>query len=234
MVLIASSGWIAHWSAPVFAQTNDVITITALRPPVEVLPHDSHRWLPAASGLILEPFDRVRIGPDGFVNILWSNSGLSFGALTELEIRPPPTVESSQGLHLIRGILSFFHRGKPGRINVITSGAFAGIEGTEFVMQVGGSNSTEQTELSVIDGTVRFTNELGKLVLTNGQQALAQPGRPPMLTAGFIAKNLLQWCFYYPGILNPNDLVLTPAERTNFSASLSLYGEGDLLGALRE
>jgi Tfp pilus assembly protein PilF len=200
---------------------------------VEVLPHDSQRWLPAAAGLTLEPFDRVRIGPDGFVNILWSNSGLSFGALTELEIRPPPTAGGDRGLHLIKGILSFFHRGKPGRINVITSGAFAGIEGTEFVMQVGGSNGMGQTELSVLDGTVRFTNELGKLVLTNGQQAVAQPGQPPMRTSGFIARNLLQWCFYYPGILDTNDLPpFTDEEKTNLRASLAFYGNGDLPAAL--
>jgi Tfp pilus assembly protein PilF len=234
LALIAISGWIAHRAAPVFAQTNDVITLVALRPPVEVLPHDSRRWLPAAPGLILEAFDRVRIGPDGFATILWSNSGVNFGALTELEIRPPATSGTDQGLHLIKGILSFFHRGKPGRINVLTSGAFAGIEGTEFVMRASGSNDTEQTELSVIDGTVRFTNQAGQLVLSNGQQAVAQPGKAPALASGFIAKNLLQWCFYYPGILDTNDPPsFTEEEKTHLSASLASYGEGDLPAALR-
>jgi hypothetical protein len=95
-------------------------------------------------------------------------------------------------------------------------------------MQVGQTNGVEQTTLSVIDGKVRFSNNAGTLLLTNGDQAVAEPGQAPRRTAGFIANNLLQWCFYYPGVLDLNDL--PPALRANSSLaeSLSAYRVGDL------
>jgi len=229
MVLIASSGCIAQWGAPVSAQNNDAIRIVALSPAVEILPRGAPGWTFAATNQPLYPLDRVRTPDHGFVVLLWSDqSVLRFGASTELEIRPPDT----GGLHLLKGILSFFHRGKPGRINVITSGALAGIEGTEFVMEVGASNGFEATKLSVLDGRVSFSNEVDDKVLTNGQQAVAEPGQAPVLTSGFIAKNLLQWCFYYPGVLDLNDLPFTGGERSNLSNSMAAYRSGDLLTAL--
>jgi Tfp pilus assembly protein PilF len=229
MVLIASSGWIAYWAAPACAQTNDVILIKALSPGVEILPRGAPSWTFAATNQPLHPLDRVRTPANGFVVLLWSDqSVLRFGASTELEIRPPDT----GGLHLLRGILSFFHRGKPGRINVITSGALAGIEGTEFVMEIRASNGFEATTLSVLDGRVSFSNEVGDKVLTNGQQAVAEPGQAPILTSGFIAKNLLQWCFYYPGVLDLRDLPLTAEEKISLGDSLAAYRNGDLRGAL--
>jgi tetratricopeptide (TPR) repeat protein len=214
----------------VCAQTNDAIRIVALSPAVEILPRGAPSWTFAATNQPLYPLDRVRTPDHGFVVLLWSDqSVLRFGPSTELEIRPADT----GGLHFLKGILSFFHRGKPGRINIITSGALAGIEGTEFVMEVGPSNGLEQTTLSVVDGTVRFSNEVAALVLTNGQQAVAEPGQAPFRTSGFIAKNLLQWCFYYPGVLDLNDLPLTSGEQTILGNSIAAYRNGDLLAALR-
>ncbi|HEX3719618.1 MAG TPA: TonB-dependent receptor [Verrucomicrobiae bacterium] len=238
MFLIASSAWIAHWSALASPQTNGAIQIAELRGTVELLPHGlpqgAPRWLPAVPNLNLEPHDRLRTGPESSVAIRWSDSSvLRFGALTELEILPPSDAEGDRGLHLLRGILSFFHRGKPGRINVITSGGVAGIEGTEFVVEVGATNGDGQTRLSVIDGKVRFTNAIAGLVLTNGEQAVAAPGKAPARTAGFIAKNVLQWCFYYPGVLDVDELpAFTDEEQRNLGPSLAAYRDGDLFAAL--
>ena len=123
----------------------------------------------------------------------------------------------------------FFHRDEPGRIRVITRGAVAGVEGTEFVVT---ADETERTTLSVIDGKVRFGNEQATLLLTNGQQAVAEPGKVPVRTAGFIANNVLQWCFYYPAVIDLNDLPFTPEEQKILGESLPAYHSGDLLMAL--
>src|SRR4029079_2976300 len=130
----------------------------------------------------------------------------------------------------VRGIISFFHRDKPGRIRIITRGAVAGIEGTEFVLA---ADDASVTTLSVIDGRVQFTNELGGLVLTNGQQAVAEAGRAPLRTAGFIAHNLLQWAFFYPAVLDLGELPLSAEEQNVLGKSLEAYRSGDLLAALR-
>jgi tetratricopeptide (TPR) repeat protein len=233
MVLIASLGWIAHGAAPAAAQTNEAIRIVELGGVVEILPHDAPRWTKTATGQTLDPLDRVRTGANSSVGLLWSGqSVLRFGALTEFEIQPPNPGQAGHGLHLLGGILSFFHRGQPGRINILTSGGVAGVKGTEFVMEAGVSNGVEQTTLSVLDGTVLFTNEVANLVLTNGQRAVAEPGKAPVRASGFIANNLLQWCFYYPAVLDANDLPLTDGEKASLGDSLAAYREGDLRAAL--
>jgi tetratricopeptide (TPR) repeat protein len=233
MILVASLGWIANWAEPASAQTNEAIRIVELAGTVEILPHGAATWVLTQANQQLYALDRIRIGTNSSVGLLWSDqSVLRFGALTELEILPPQTDNADRGLHLIRGLLSFFHRDKPGRIRVITSGALAGIEGTEFVMEVFTTNGVEQTTLSVVDGKVRFSNEHATLVITNGQQAVAEPGQVPQRTAGFIANNLLQWCFYYPAVLDLKDLSLTPGEAKILGDSLAAYREGDLLAAL--
>jgi tetratricopeptide (TPR) repeat protein len=42
----------------------------------------------------------------------------------------------------------------------------------------------------------------------------------------------LQWCFYYPAVLDPDELQLTAAGQKNLAASLGAYRSGDLLAAL--
>ena len=93
-------------------------------------------------------------------------------------------------------------------------------------------NGADRTTLSVIDGRVNFGNQQSTLQLTNGQQAFADVGNPPIRTPGFIANNILQWCFYYPAVLNPGDLALTQGEQAALKESLDAYREGDLLLAL--
>jgi outer membrane receptor protein involved in Fe transport/Tfp pilus assembly protein PilF len=84
----------------------------------------------------------------------------------------------------------------------------------------------------VIDGKVRFGNEQATLLLTNGQQAVVEPGQAPVRTAGFIANNVLQWCFYYPAVIDPADLPFTPEDQKILGESLQAYRSGDLLVAL--
>ena len=179
---------------------------------------------------VLHPYDRLRTGPDSRVALRWSDeSAVQFGPSTELEVLPPHETDALAGLHLVHGVISFFHRDKPGRIEVITRGAVAGIEGTEFVLAV---DDADRSTVSVIDGKVRFGNDQSTLVLTNGEQATAEVGRAPVRTAGFVANNLLQWAFYYPAVLDPSDLSLSSDEQQALADSLNAYNAGDLVGAL--
>jgi tetratricopeptide (TPR) repeat protein len=219
------------WAQPMAGgvATNE-IRIVELQGTAEVTPATATTWMPVRTNQILRPFDRVRTGANSRMALLWSDrSVVSFGALTEIEVLPPDSADAQCGLHLLRGIVSFFHRDEPGRIRVITRGAVAGVEGTEFVVT---ADETERTTLSVIDGKVRFGNEQATLLLTNGQQAVAVPGQAPVRTAGFIANNVLQWCFYYPAVIDPVDLPFTSEEQKILDESLQAYRSGDLLVAL--
>jgi len=212
--------------------TNE-IRIVELQGTVEFSPAAAIVWMPAQTNQILHPFDRLRTGANSRIALLWSDrSVVSFGASVELEVLAPDSTGAQCGLHLLRGIVSFFHRNEPGRIRIITRGAVAGVEGTEFVLAVEPGQDTELATMSVIDGTVRFGNEQATLLLTNGQQAVAEPGKAPVRTAGFIANNVLQWCFYYPAVIDPADLPFTPEEQKTLGESLQAYRSGDLLAAL--
>jgi len=219
-----------------FAQTPsptpaaDEIRILEIQGVVQVLPKGGTVWSAALTNEVLHPFDRVRAASNSRVALRWSDESIvSFGAQTELEILTPNAADEQAGLHLIRGIVSFFHRDKPGHIHIITRGAVAGVEGTEFAMAV---DDADATTLSVVDGKVRFGTTQTTLLLTNGEQAVVELGKAPVRIAGFIANNLLQWCFYYPAVVDPDELQLTAAEEKDLSASLAAYRSGDLLAAL--
>lgn len=235
---VALAGWLATVIGPAaFArgtgggETNEV-KVTELQGAVDILYAGTTQWVPARAGQVLHPSEKLRTGPESRAALLWSDqSVVPVGASTEIEILSPRSQKDQCGLHLIRGVISFFHRDKPGQIQIITHGAMAGVEGTEFVLAV---NEAQRTTLSVVDGRVKLANSSGSLILTNGQQATVDPGKAPVRAPGFIANNLLQWCFYYPAVLDANDLPLTPSETHALAASLAAYRQGDLPTALAQ
>jgi Tfp pilus assembly protein PilF len=215
---------------PAAGQLKSEIRIVEIQGSVEFSPGGAATWVPTQTNRTLHPSDRLRTRTDSRVVLRWSDQSImSFSAATELEILSPDSTDAESGLHLIRGLVSFFHRDEPGRIRVITRGTVAGVEGTEFALAV---NETDRTILSVIDGKVKFGNDQAMLLLTNGQQAFADVGNPPVRTAGFIANNILQWCFYYPAVLDLGELALTQNEQAALKESLDAYRAGDLLLAL--
>lgn len=199
---------------------------------VELMPAGATTWVLTQTNQVLQPGDRLRTADNSRVTLLWSDkSVVPLGPLTQIEILRPDTASSLPGLNFIKGVLSFFHRDQPGRIRILTHGANASIEGTEFVMEVPGDGLER---LSVIDGKVLLSNPEGSILLTNGEQAVTEPGKAPVRTPGFIANNLLQWCFYYPAVLDLHDLPLTDSERRLLNPSLEAYRAGDLTTALAE
>jgi Tfp pilus assembly protein PilF len=208
------------------------VEIAGFQGTVEVLPRGATTWTPANTNQVLHPFDQLRTGANSRAALLWyGQSVVPLGGATEIEVLPPPSQTDECGLHLLHGVLSFFHRDSPGRILIITSGAVAGVEGTEFILA---ANDAGEATMSVVDGRVKFGNDHGTLLLTNGQQAVVETGNAPHLTDGFIANNLLQWCFYYPAVLDPADLQFTPDEEASLATSLRAYQTGDLIQALAD
>ena len=210
----------------------DEVRIVEIQGTVEARSAGAANWEPTRTNQVLHISDRLRTGADSRGALRWSDQSIMrIGPLTEMEILPPDRPEALAGLHLVRGIISFFHRDEPGRIRATTRGALAGVRGTEFVMAVSGPGD-ERTTLSVVDGIVEFGNERSTLIVTNGQQASVEVGQAPFRTAGFIANNLLQWCFYYPAVLDLAELPLSQEEQRLLADSLSAYRAGDLLAAL--
>lgn len=219
-------------SLPVQAATNEEVRIVEIggKGTVQVLQRGAAEAVLTQTNQLLRAYDRLRVGKDSSAAILiGTRDVMRFNAMTEIEILPTENADE-HSFSLLRGVLSFFHRGQPGRIRMISSGGTAGIRGTEFVMSVLPVNGVDQTTISMLDGQVDFANVGGKLTLTNGQEAVSTPGTAPTHTSGFIANNVLQWCFYYPGILDANDL--TTGNGKISTESLTAFRAGDLPGAL--
>lgn len=227
----AGNGLVSAQPAAPASSTN-AIQIMVIQGAVEVLPASQTAWQPARINQAMAPLDRIHTVGNSRVALRWSDQSIiSFGPATELEILPADTADGQAGLRLLRGISSFFHRDKPGRIRIITRGAMAGVEGTEFVL---GVDAEDRTTVSVIDGRVRLGNAQATVVLTNLEQAAVEVGQAPVRTAGFIANNVLQWCFYYPAVIDPDELPFTAEETNTLAGSLTAYRAGDLLAALAQ
>ena len=73
---------------------------------------------------------------------------------------------------------------------------------------------------------MELSNARGSVLLHSGEQGEAEIGRAPRKTAMIAATNVLQWCLYYPAVLDPVELSVPE------SRALAAYRRGDLPGAL--
>ena len=199
---------------------------------VEVTLAATNDWRPATTNQFLHPGDRLRTAADSRATLRLSDRSLiRVNQSTLLEIQPP-TNPARRRFSLKHGALYFLDREKPANVEFETPLATGAIRGTEFLLTVADADNT--TRLALLDGAVDLKTAIEQLALTSGQQALVQAGQPAQLTAVLPAANLIQWCFYYPGVLNPDDLDFTDAEKKSLAESLTAYRSGDLLTALAE
>lgn len=144
---------------------------------------------------------------------------------------PPPVTTAKPTVDLKQGSAYFFSREKSREINVQTPAVNGGIRGTEFVVTVAANGSTSFT---MIDGEVELSNPNGSLVVRSGERADIEPGQKPTQTDVIYPIDSAQWCFYYPGVLDPKEVMASMKDPDAVQASLSAYREGDLLMALQQ
>ena len=148
---------------------------------------------------------------------------------TEIRVIPSAMPGEPLGLEMRKGAIHLLSR-EPGRgIRIITPTGEVITLGTEFHLEVGADGATT---LRLFEGTAELANPHGKLRLSGDDQGVIEPGRAPRRTARIDAKNIIQWCLYYPGVLHLPELNLTAPERHELARSLAAYAAGDLLGSL--
>ena len=185
-------------------------------------------WSAAQVGQELAIHDRLRTGDLSQASVRLTNlSVLQIDELTTIEILAPrgPAVDKPV-LDLKAGQIYFFSRDKTREIELQTPVATGALRGTEFNLLVGAGG---RTVLTMLDGEVELRNALGSVVVRSGEQGLVEPGHAPTKTAVINATNIIQWCLYYPGLLDADGLHLDP----DLGASVAAYREGDLLQALK-
>jgi len=217
------------------AQTGDAppapATVIEIEGTVQTARARATEWRPARTNEPLAALDRVRTREESRAALRLTDRSLyRLGELSEFVVESTAGAESPASVGLLRGLLYFFHRGNPKDVQLRTRAVSAAIRGTEFQVEVADNG---RTVLTLFDGEVELTNPQGTLQLISGEQATIDPGQPPVKTPMLVPKNdLIQWCLYYPGVLDAAELNLTPAEQTALQSSLTAYRSGDLLQAL--
>ncbi len=143
---------------------------------------------------------------------------------------------------LFGGVISFFHRDTPGRMEVESSEVSAVIRGTEFVFAVAGD---ETTTLTLYDGEVDLRRQyapsgagaagMQAKHFQSGDVVVTQKGEAPRRqTAVINFQNLeaIQWNLYYPAVVDLGDLALEPEVSRQLSDAMAAYKKGNLLEAL--
>jgi tetratricopeptide (TPR) repeat protein len=182
-------------------------------------------WDPVHTNAVLEVGDRLRTGQLSRATLLLRDSTVCpVDELSELRV-----VASSDRtvIELIRGVMSFFHRDRPGDLEVRGAGTSAIVRGTEFAASVGDDGLLS---LTLFDGRVEVTNSLGAIVAQGGDLIQAGAGEAPRRSPGFASTNrsAIQWSLYYPAVLDPDDLILSPASAERWGPILGLYRSGAL------
>lgn len=181
-------------------------------------------WKKAELGAQLAEHEKLRTGEFSRAAVqLTDRSTLRLDELTTIEISSNSHPATGKTLEVKKGTLFFYNRDKPQGAEIHTAAANGAIRGTEFAVHVAADG---KTTLSMLEGEVELSNARGKLLLRSGEQGEAEIGKAPRKTAMIEAINVIQWCLYYPAVLDPAEL--SPGE----SRALTAYREGDLATAL--
>ena len=188
-------------------------------------------WTKAKTNQVLNVGDRFRTGLKSRATLLLSNRAvLRVRQLTTLEIQTPEDSTSDTSvLDLQKGAAYFFNREERVETQFRTPQASGAIRGTEFNIEVADNG---RTVVTLFDGAVDLTNQLGQVSLASGEQGIVEPGQPPTKTAVINAINIIQWGLYYPGALDLSDMNLSADSEPTLRDSITAYQQGDLLRAV--
>ncbi|HED16119.1 MAG TPA: TonB-dependent receptor, partial [Gammaproteobacteria bacterium] len=160
-------------------------------------------WQPVANNVSFCREDVVRISKNSRMTLALSNDTIlrldQNTTVTFSNIAP----DAPSTLNLLEGVAHFISRVKRA-FRVITPFVDAGIEGTEFVVAV----QPGYAEVTVFEGQVAVSNERGKLMLGNGQTAIAEQGQAPVLKIRLKPRNAVHWALHYPAILQADEQLL--------------------------
>src|SRR5712692_3486469 len=213
---------------PASAPSSGQILVVEIEGKVEVMRSGSAFWDRAYTNQVLVTGDRLQTGDSSRAVIRLSNlTLLRLDKRSFIEV--PREQQNRPILNLLRGALYLFHRDKPGFFPIGTPTMATVVRGTEFNLQVAEDGTSA---LSLLDGKVEMSNQFGQLSLQSGAAARAEPGKAPVQTAALPAVNVIQWCLYYPGVVDLDELNLSTEEKQALRDSLAAYRSGDLLAAV--
>jgi tetratricopeptide (TPR) repeat protein len=195
---------------------------------VEVRRAGQTQWVPARLNDLYCGGDQVQVGERSRADLalinqpvvrLDQNTTISLGGIREQRV---------SWFDLVRGALYFFSR-MPRNLEVRTAFVNAGVEGTEGLIIV----ESNRTLMTIFEGMVLASNPSGSLTLVGGQSAIAEQGRPPVLTVVVRPRDAVQWAIYYPPTLyfRLEEFPAGPGWQGMVRNSIEAYTKGDLQAA---
>jgi len=180
-VYLSASTSAAHAAAPTF-------TLQSIRGRVETQTGGKGAWTAIGRGAhAVSVGDHVRTGSGSSVHIVTDDGErIALGPKTEVVLREP---NRPRGWRVILGRAMAFVTGAHG-LEVRTPSAIAAVEGTTFQVDVSEDGTTV---LTVVEGAVRFHNDLGSVIVLSSQQSTAQVGQPPTRPIVVDPSSLTAW-----------------------------------------
>jgi tetratricopeptide (TPR) repeat protein len=165
--------------------------------PVELRRAASSDWTAAGIDDLLCENDSLRVGAYGRAAVVLQDDTVfrldQFSTITLV----PPRDDSRTWVELIRGITHIISR-NPRALHVTTPFANAGIEGTEFRVEV----TESRTSVDVLEGTVALSNASGSVAIEADQTASAETGAIASPRAMADPYASLDWTRYYPLVID--------------------------------
>jgi Tfp pilus assembly protein PilF len=179
--------------------------IVALNGRVEHTPAQQEQWSTARLAQPLFVAERVRTLEASRASILFvDETQVKLNAGAVLAIRD---VRSGTGapttMELSRGEAWFRTKNPRSGVTVRTPAAAAAIRGTEINVRIGPAG---ETVLTVVEGSVEFSNALGSIAVNAGEEGTALPGQAPTKRVVLTPEDAVQWALYYPANVAWRDL----------------------------
>jgi tetratricopeptide (TPR) repeat protein len=140
--------------------------------------------------------DRIRVMETSrAIVVLFNDATLHLDQNTTVTLVGPEE-EQTMLIELLNGAAYFFSR-FPRSLKVITPFINAGVEGTEFFINV----DKDKASMSVFKGKVSGTSKEGSITLTSGESAVAEKGKAPKSYVVAKPRDQVQWTLYYQPVM---------------------------------
>jgi tetratricopeptide (TPR) repeat protein len=153
-------------------------------------------WSPATRGDIFCIGDSLRTQSYGRALVLLPDeTSFRLDEDTTVTIVPPQD-DSASWLDLLRGAIYIISR-DPRALGILTPFANAGIEGTEFLVEV----AEQEASITVFEGIVIVSNSAGEASVVSGQRVIARQSQQPVAQTVVRPRDAVQWTLYYAPVL---------------------------------
>lgn len=205
-----------------------IATMVSVQGSVVVLRAGQAQAQPARLNETYCPGDRIQVGDKSRADVQLINQPLLRLDQNTLITLAGVKEQRASLIDMARGAIHFFSR-LPRNLEINTAFVNAGVEGTEGVIEVVSDRAT----ITIFEGKVLAANAAGTLSLTDGQSAVAEQGRAPVMRAVVKPRDAVQWALYYPPVtyFRADDFQGPEPWRGAVRKSLDAYTKGDYQAA---